>query len=45
MSNYYYDRSHKCYRKKRKKCDCHCELRNQTLSSGPLFRNAAADFI
>lgn len=47
MSNYYYDRSHKCYRKKRKKCDCdcHCEPRYQTLTSGPLFRNADTDFI
>ncbi len=47
MSNYYYDRSHKCYRKKRKKCDCdcHCETRYQTLTSGPLFRNADTDFI
>lgn len=48
MSNYYhYDRSDKCYRKKRKKCDCdcHCEPRYQTLTSGPLFRNANTDFI
>ncbi|MGG0645502.1 sodium:proton exchanger [Bacillus mycoides] len=47
MSNYYYDRSHKCYRKKRKKCDCdcHCEPRYQTVTSGPLFRNANTDFI
>ncbi|PDZ25449.1 sodium:proton exchanger [Bacillus toyonensis] len=47
MSNYYYDRSHKCYRKKRKKCDCecHCEPRYQTYTSGPLFRNANTDFI
>lgn len=47
MSNYYYDRSHKCYRKKRKKCDCDCyfESRYQTLTSGPLFRNANTDFI
>ncbi|PGE75516.1 sodium:proton exchanger [Bacillus toyonensis] len=47
MSNYYYDRSHKCYRKKRKKCDCecHCEPRYQTYTSGPLFRNADTDFI
>ncbi|PFU90804.1 sodium:proton exchanger [Bacillus anthracis] len=52
MSNYYYDRSHKCYRKKRKKCDCDCHCnhcdsapRYQTLTSGPLFRNADTDFI
>ncbi|PFW37658.1 sodium:proton exchanger [Bacillus anthracis] len=47
MSNYYYDRSHKCYRKKRKKheCDCHCEPRYQTVTSGPLFRNADTDFV
>ncbi|PFC85542.1 sodium:proton exchanger [Bacillus anthracis] len=47
MSNYYYDRSHKCYRKKRKKCDCdcHCAPRYQTLTSGPLFRNINTDFI
>lgn len=47
MSNYYYDRSHKCYRKKRKKCDCdcHCESCYQTYTSGPLFRNANTDFI
>lgn len=47
MSNYYYDRSHKCFRKKRKKCDCdcNCEPRYQTLTSGPLFRNADTDFI
>ncbi len=47
MSNYYYDRSHKCYRKNRKKCecDCHCEPRYQTLTSGPLFRNANTGFI
>lgn len=47
MSNYYYDRSHKCYRKKRKKCDCdcHCEPRYQTYTSGPLFRNGDTDFI
>lgn len=47
MSNYYYDRSHTCYRKKRKKCecDCYCEPRYQTLTSGPLFRNADTDFI
>ncbi|EJR31143.1 hypothetical protein III_05369 [Bacillus mycoides] len=47
MSNYYYDRSHKCFRKKRKKCDCdcHCEPRYQTLTSGPLFRNADTDFV
>lgn len=47
MSNYYYNRSHKCYRKKRKKCDCdcHCEPRYQTYTSGPLFRNADTDFI
>lgn len=44
---YYYDRSNKCYRKKRKKCDCdcHCEPRYQTLTSGPLFRNSDTDFI
>lgn len=47
MSNYYYDLSHKCYRKKCKKCDCdcHCEPRYQTYTSGPLFRNADTDFI
>ncbi|CAM4269069.1 sodium:proton exchanger [Bacillus paranthracis] len=47
MSNYYYDGSHKCYRKKHKKCDCdcHCEPRYQTYTSGPLFRNADTDFI
>ncbi|MEH0979216.1 sodium:proton exchanger [Bacillus mobilis] len=47
MSNHYYDRSHKCYRKKRKKCDCDChrEPRYQTLTSGPLFRNVDTDFI
>lgn len=47
MSSYYYDRSHKCYRKKHKKCDCdcHCEPRYQTYTSGPLFRNADTDFI
>lgn len=47
MSNYSYDRSYKCYRKKRKKCDCdcHCETRYQTLTSDPLFRNADTDFI
>lgn len=47
MSNYYYDRSHKCYRKKRKKydCDCHCGPRYQTYTSSPLFRNADTDFI
>ncbi|PFN23388.1 sodium:proton exchanger [Bacillus cereus] len=47
MTNYYYDRSKKCYRKKRKKCecDCHCEPRYQTVTSGPLFRNADTDFV
>ncbi|PHC09909.1 hypothetical protein COE99_09345 [Bacillus toyonensis] len=47
MSNYYYDRSHKCYRKKHQKfeCECHCQLRYQTFTSGPLFRNANTDFI
>ncbi|KAA0766386.1 sodium:proton exchanger [Bacillus sp. SH5-2] len=50
MSNYYYDRSHKCYRKKRNHhrkcdCDCHCEPRYQTYTSGPLFRNANTDFV
>ncbi len=44
---YYYDRSNKCYRKERKKCDCDClcEPRYQTLTSGPLFRNSDTDFI
>ncbi|WP_144524714.1 hypothetical protein [Bacillus sp. DE0042] len=47
MSNYYYDRSQKCYQKNRKKCDCecHCEPRYQTYTSGPLFRNTDTDFI
>ncbi|EEK52979.1 Sodium/calcium exchanger [Bacillus cereus BGSC 6E1] len=52
MSNYYYDRSKKYYRKKRKKCDCDCHCnhcdsapRYQTLTSGPLFRNINTDFI
>lgn len=47
MSNYYYDRSQKCYRKKRKKreCECHCHPHYQTVTSGPLFRNANTDFI
>ncbi|MCU4786034.1 hypothetical protein [Bacillus tropicus] len=47
MSNYYYDCTYKCFRKKRKKgdCDCHCEPRYQTLTSGPIFRNTDTDFI
>lgn len=50
MTNYYYDRSHKCCRKKRKhhhkcECECHCEPRYQTYTSGPLFRNAETDFV
>jgi predicted ATPase with chaperone activity len=47
ISNYYYDWSHKYYRKKHKKCDCECqcEPRYQTYTSGPLFRNADTDFI
>ncbi|PFJ24561.1 sodium:proton exchanger [Bacillus anthracis] len=50
MSNYYYDGSKKCYRKKRKhhrkcNCNCHCAPRYQTFTSGPLFRNINTNFI
>lgn len=50
MSNYYYDRSKNCYRKKRNhhqkcNCECNCHPRYHTFTSGPLFRNADTDFI
>lgn len=47
MSNYYYDCSYKCYRKKRNKCDCecHCEPRYPNVYIRPLFRSANTDFI
>ncbi|PEK86247.1 MULTISPECIES: hypothetical protein [Bacillus cereus group] len=47
ISNYYYDWSHKYYRKTHKKydCECQCEPRYQTYTSGPLFRNADTGFI
>lgn len=50
MSNYYYERSKKCYRTKRNhhqkyNCECNRHPRYHTFTSGPLFRNADTDFI